>query len=70
VADALQDESPALALTAGQALAEFLFPPVHRGAHAGDEQDRGISRVARRVHAHVDAVDLEDPLAVHYMAGR
>src|SRR5215469_4897242 len=64
------DEAPALALTAGQPLAEFLLPPVHRGAHAPDEQDRGISPVARGVHAQVDAVDLDDPRAVHNVAGR
>jgi len=60
----------ALALVAGQPLAEFLFPPVHRGAHAADEQDRGISPVTRGVHAQIDAVDPDDPLAVHHAEGR
>jgi DNA-binding HxlR family transcriptional regulator len=49
------DEAPALALTARQPLAEFLLPPVHRGAHAPDEQDRGIRPVSRGVHAQIDA---------------
>jgi hypothetical protein len=41
------DESPARR----QPLAEFLLPPVHRAAHAADEQDRRVSRVANGVHA-------------------
>src|SRR5512133_580601 len=53
-----------------QPLAEFVLPPVHRGAHAADEQDRGVSRVARRVHAQVDAVHLENPVPVHNATGR
>src|SRR5260370_34063807 len=48
-----------------QPLAEFLLPPVHRPAHATDEQDRRVSRVASGVHAQVNAVDLDDPVAVH-----
>ena len=29
----------------------------------------GVSRVARRVHAQVDPVDLDDPLTVHQLSG-
>ena len=52
-----------------QPLAEFLLPPVHRAAHAADEQDRGVSRVASSIHAQVNPVDLDDPVAVHKLSG-
>ncbi len=48
------DKSPARR----QPLAEFLLPPVHRAAHAADEQDRRVSRVASGVYAQVNAVNI------------
>jgi len=61
------DEPPARR----QPLAEFVLPPVHRGAHAADEQDRRVGRVANNIHAQVDAVNIDDPGPVHNpLAGR
>src|SRR6266511_1869699 len=44
-------------------LAALVLPPVHRGASAAHEQDRGVALVADGVHAQVYAVDVHDAAA-------